>query len=395
MDGAPPIPDVDPSRAFALFSGDAFDRVLAAAGLGTHERPRRVLRSAALVALTWLPLAALTGLSGSWWGASVRESFLLDLASYAQLVAFIPLSVFGEVYIERKMASALRRLTVIADPVVLEGLAAWTTRLARSHKALVISTTLAYLLTLLWARDEMRNGLPSWHSELVHGGESFTAAGAWVTAVSLPLFTFLWLRWAYKVFVWTRLLQRLSRCDLRLVATHPDRTGGLGCLSDVQTSFAILLFGTGVQFSAFLGYKVLLEGNQPSALAVWAPALGYSLLAPAAFLSPLFLFTGRLGRARDQALERFQVVGVLMGKQFERRWLREAGNHEADLLDDQAPSVMADFKATWETVASMRIVPFDLRSLTELVGASAAPFGPLLWIAKVPDKVKAFLDLVG
>jgi hypothetical protein len=302
--------------------------------------------------------------------------------------------VFGEVYIEWKMSSALRRLTALVDPVTLARLTGWSTALSRSRVAGLVMLVLAYVFSLSWAMDEVSNNKASWHTAINSGIESFTLAGLWAAFVSLPLFTFLWLRWAYKVFVWTRLLYRLSRYDLKIIATHPDRTGGLGCLSDVQTSFAILLFGTGIQFSAFLVYKVVLEGNPVSAPTVWGPALGYSLLAPAVFLAPLFLFTRRLARARDQALERFQDAGVMLSKQFERRWLREASDHKTDLLDDQAPSVVADFKAAWETVSSMRIVPFDPRSLTELVGASAAPFAPLLWIAKLPDKIKAFIELV-
>jgi hypothetical protein len=284
----------------------------------------------------------------------LRESFLLDLASYAQLVAVIPLAVFGEVYIEWKMRWALRRLGV-ADASVLANLARRATRLSRSLPACIIGVAVAYALSLSWAVDEVTNGIPSWHSTVDDKGERLTAAGGWVTLVSLPLFTFLWLRWAHKVLVWTRLLYRLSRLDLKLIAVHPDRTGGLGSLSDVQTSFAILLFGTGVQFSAFLLYKVALEGNAPSAPTVWGPALGYSLLAPAAFLAPLFLFTRRLAQTRENALERFDVAGVMLSKQFERRWLRDADDHEQPLLRAQAPSVIADFRAAWDTVSSMGI----------------------------------------
>jgi hypothetical protein len=36
-----------------------------------------------------------------------------------------------------------------------------------------------------------------------------------------------------------------------------------------------------------------------------------------------------------------------------------------------------------------------VRSLTELVGASAAPFTPLIWIARLPDRIKALLDALG
>ena len=75
-----------------------------------------------------------------------------------------------------------------------------------------------------------------------------------------------------------------SRLDLRLAATHPDRTGGLGCVTDVQTSFWLLLLGTGVLFAAFVYFKVRIEGTVDPAT-LWVPVIGYFALAPSVFQS--------------------------------------------------------------------------------------------------------------
>ena len=56
-----------------------------------------------------------------------------------------------------------------------------------------------------------------------------------------PIFQFLLLRWYFRVFIWTRFLWQVSRIDLKLVPTHPDRVGGLGFLGNVVHAFTPVL----------------------------------------------------------------------------------------------------------------------------------------------------------
>jgi hypothetical protein len=43
----------------------------------------------------------------------------------------------------------------------------------------------------------------------------------------------------------------------------------------------------------------------------------------------------------------------------------------------------------------MRVVPFDVRSVVELVGSAAAPFVPLADLFKLQDRVRKILELLG
>jgi hypothetical protein len=50
--------------------------------------------------------------------------------------------------------------------------------------------------------------------------------------VSLPLFWFLLGRWVWRFVTWGLMLRDIARCDLRLVATHADRCGGIAFIGE-------------------------------------------------------------------------------------------------------------------------------------------------------------------
>ena len=89
---------------------------------------------------------------------------------------------------------------------------------------------------------ELAYGVFNWDASLVEGEPDYTPAGWWSHWIGTPLFQFLALRWAWRFGVWGLLLFRISRMPLRLVAYHPDRSGGLGFLSIYPMVFSGLIF---------------------------------------------------------------------------------------------------------------------------------------------------------
>ena len=67
----------------------------------------------------------------------------------------------------------------------------------------------------------------TWYATPSAEGSKLSLAGMWYGYVSLPIFQFLLLRWYFRLFIWTRFLWQVSRIELSLVPTHPDRVGGL------------------------------------------------------------------------------------------------------------------------------------------------------------------------
>ena len=210
----------------------------------------------------------------------------------------------------------------------------------------------------------------------------------------MPLFTYLWMRWVWKIGAWTYFLLRVSRLRLKLQAAHPDRTGGLGCLSDVQTSFAVILFGTGLLFSAWAIHKLYFERTPFGSIDVWGPIVIYVVLAPLVFVAPLFLFTGVLARAKREALVAYAEMSAALTSHFERRWMRGPERAPAEVLEGSQPSALTDFNTIYQIVEDMRIVPFDRRSFLELFSASATPFAPVAFFLELPGKVQDLLGLL-
>lgn len=394
-------------RGLSLFRGDPFDRILTRFGLEGSVR-----RSAGLLLFAWGPMALAAVLDGHFiWrdagGAIVpRQSFGLDFATWAQFWGFIPLATLGEAFVDRRMAESVPYLKVLTDPAGIDRLAERANRLARSRLAHLVCLVLGYTFSWLWARTEIANGLDSWHSVVAgpggawygsfYGGtEWFTVAGLWVTFVALPLFTFMYLRWVWKITAWTLFLAGVSRRKLRILVLHPDRTGGLGSLSNVQSSFAVILFGTGLLVSAFLAYKLKWEGTSFESYTIWLPIVVYIVLAPSAFFVPLFMFTHHLRDAKHAAMLRFQPLALDVADAFQRGWLEESSGLIEEALRSEHSSNLADLHAAHAAVERMRVVPFDRRSALELFTAATLPFTPLLAVGELTENVRAILQIFG
>jgi len=100
----------------------------------------------------------------------------------------------------------------------------------------------------------------TWYATASPDGLKLSLAGMWYGYVSLPIFQFLLLRWYFRLFVWTRFLWQVSRINLSLVPTHPDRVGGLGFLANTVYAFTVLLVAHGAMLAAQFANRILFTG---------------------------------------------------------------------------------------------------------------------------------------
>ena len=97
---------------------------------------------------------------------------------------------------------------------------------------------IAALVSLLFYQRLMHLDISSWAVHAAQVGNSLTLAGWWAIIASNTLFTFLLLRWLWRLCVWGLLLHELAGLELRLVAAHPDGKGGLAFLGQYPNAYA-------------------------------------------------------------------------------------------------------------------------------------------------------------
>src|SRR6185503_17406820 len=153
----------------------------------------------------------------------------------------------------------------------------------------------------LWIwKHQIALGAASWYAIPDAAGMHLTPAGLWNAYVSVPLFQFILLRWYCRFFLWFWFLWRVSRLDLRLVATHPDRAAGLGFLGKSTNAFAPILFAQGALLAALIASQILYAGQNLMAFKV--EIASFLAFFVAIVFSPLAVFTPGLAFAKRQGL---------------------------------------------------------------------------------------------
>ena len=214
-------------------------------------------------------------------------------------------------------------------------------------------------------------------------------AGWWTMLVTLPILNYWWLRWIWKIALWSWFLYRMSRVPLILVPTHPDATGGIGFVSDVQTKFGLAILAFGISnIASTVGYELSIEHAPWSLHTVWGPLVFFVIGAPLVFTLPLFMFTKQLYRVKKRAREELYERMGDRARIFEDRWrkVEPSVSFNAELLQ------WHQLRTLYEHVEKMRIVPFDLRSFAELLVQTLGALVPLLGYLNLPEPVLNVLE---
>jgi hypothetical protein len=249
-------------------------------------------------------------------------------------------------------------------------------RLRNSVLTEVLLIALVYGVGVLFIwRSHTAMDLPTWYGIALVGKLQPTLAGWWLGCVSLPLIQFILLRWYFRLLIWTRLLWQVSRIDLRLVAIHPDRAGGLGFLSTVTYAFAPLLAGQGVMFAGVMANKIFYAGAKLTDFKIELLALVIMMLF--FVLAPL-VFTPRLARTKRMGLAEYGGLAQRYVREFDQKWLRGGAPADEPLVGSADLQSLADLDNSFEIVKGMKAVPFGKDTLLQLAVISLAPVAPLV-----------------
>jgi hypothetical protein len=332
--------------------------------------------------LAWLPLLLLSALEGRMLGGTASVPFLLDVEVHIRYLIALPLLIAAELLVHQRMRSLVavfqeRRLIPEAAAPRFDAALASAWRLRNSVLAEILLIAFVYGVGVLgvW-RHYMALAAVTWYATPAAAGSTLSLAGIWYGLVSVPLFQFLLVRWYFRLFVWARFLWQVSRIDLNLIPTHPDRVGGLGFLSQTVYAFTLLGLAHGVMLAGPLANRILYLGaGLPEFKGEIAVMVLFVLLV---VLGPLLVFAPQLARARRTGLREYGTLGERYVREFDAKWLRGGAPAGEALVGSADIQSLADFGNSFEVVRTMRLIPVTKGMVIQLALATLAPVAPLL-----------------
>ncbi len=392
-----PAPASVGTQDFSLVLGGPLYQVFRRAHLSGPALEQAGRRIWVITLLAWLPLLLLTLASGHAWGPPSALPFLRDIEAQVRFLVALPMLVTAELIVHRRTRSIVaqfldRRLVEPRDVPRFEQAIASALRLRNS-----VPLELGLLLVVatvghwLW-RSAIAFDAPSWYAAPEDGRMRLTAAGVWFAAVSVPLFQFLLLRWYLRLLIWFRFLWQVSRLDLHLVPTHPDRAAGLAFLGKGSYAFGPILFAQGAVLAGVIATRVVYGGQPLTGFKLDVIGLvGFMVLF---LLGPLTMFSPGLARAKLAGLAQYGRLASAYVTAFEGKWIRgEAADEE--LLGTGDIQSLSDLGQSYSVVREMSVVPFGVQDVSRLVFATAAPLLPLaLTVFSVEELLVRLLKIV-
>ena len=367
----------------SLVTGGPFYRALR--GMGLFEPRRTINRLVVWMAVTWLPLLVLTLAKGTDWGNKVNIPLLHDYSIYGRFLVALPLLIAAEVFIDpfiRRVVSTFNSSGIIRedDLPAYHATLEQVRRLRDSGRVELVLALLSFFPFFLFAADYewVSSRVSAWHGTT---SEGLSPAGWWFALVSSPFVRFLIFRWLWRYAHWIYLLSRVSKLNLALLPTHPDRLAGLGFLLFAQQQFAILAAALGSVLAGQFANEVAHFGaplNQVRAATGIFIASAVLLI-----LLPLTLFSRKLFEARRDGLVHYSVVARGVTRRFDTKWVAEPEAPPGTMIGTQDPSSLIDYISSYDVIQAMRVVPISRRTVIYIAAYAAAPFA-IVWLLGTP-----------
>jgi len=380
----------------SVAAGGLVFRTLRSVGATSADTVRPLRSILLLLLVTWLPLAVLTLVDGTFMGTGVEVPFLRDTAVQARLLVSLPLLLIAEAVVSRVARMALehirdRRLVPEAE---LPALGTRVEQLVRERDSWPVELLIIVgTVVLLWfSKDAIVAERMGASSSWLGGVGALTRAGWWYFLVSAVVVNVIGIRWIWWGFIWTRFLVGFLRPILVVSPGHPDLHGGLAFLTIVQSGLAPVFASLAATVAGQLGFELIHRGATLDGVKL--PVAVVLLLAALVMFLPLLLFGRRIVALKRRALLEYDALGHQLVAGFEQKWFGAARTDEP-LLGSSDPSTYADFVAAYASLRQMQPSPLDLRRAVPALLMGAVPFLPLLFTEmSLKDIVTRMLTLV-
>lgn len=345
-------------------------------------------RVVVIIVFVWLPPLLLSVFSSPA-GSPGWRSFLRDVEVQARFLVALPVLIGAELLVHLRIRPVVRRFVErgIVRPQDLprfENAIKSAIRLRNSIPLEFGLLLLVYTFGLWLWNSRVGLNTATWFAD-AGGRWHLTPSGYWYVFVSIPIVQFILLRWYLRLFIWFRFLWHVSRLDLHLIPTHPDRCAGLAFLGKSSYAFGPVLFAQGAMLAGLLANRVLYRGD--SLMSFKLQIAGFIAFFVFAILGPLLMFTSKMAQARRQGLADYGQLAQSYVARFEEKWVLRDASRSEELLGAADIQSLADLGNSYGLVRDMRPVPFGLDDVTRLAAASAAPLVPLLLTIFSPEEL--------
>lgn len=378
---ATPSIDLHHPPDFSLVLGGPLFQLLRRAHLSDDALLLVRQRVVVIALLAWLPLLLLSAFEGNLWGGGTVVPFLFDIEVHVRFLVALPLLVVAEMVVHQRMRPLLqqfveRNLIPESATTRFEAAIASAYRLRNSVLAEVLLIAFVYGVgvLVLW-RHYFAIDTATWFATGSAGGSRLSLAGIWYGYVSIPIFQFLLCRWYFRLFIWARFLWQVSRIELSLVPTHPDRLGGLSFVSGQVYAFTVLAVAHGALLAGSLANRIFFLGAELPQFKAEIAVLVIFLMC--VVLGPLLFFAPQLSQAKRRGSREYGTLAERYVREFDAKWLRGGAPAGEPLVGSADIQSLADLGNSYQVVREMRIVPVRRDDVIRLVVATLAPIVPL------------------
>ena len=331
------------------------------------------------VLFAWAPLLIFTAHKGLALGNKVQIPFLVDLIQYARFLVALPCAIALGKFVNPRLRSVLNnflKMGIVSGQEFtrFQGAIARAGILANSIAAEFVILALVYAYAALRLYRDVPE-ISSWnHTQ--NAAISGTAADWWFLWVSMPLLLFNWFLWAWRLGVWAYLLLRISRLELRVVATHPDRAGGLSFVQVGMRRFSVLVFALSSILCASIGEEILFNGAKLSSYELELAL--FFLICLAVILGPLLVFTPVLMRSKLEYWASYGPFASSYVQGFDEKWILRRGPSGETALGSPDIQSLADLRHSYSGIAETRTLLPNRTTVGIFALAYTLPTLPLL-----------------
>ena len=363
--------------AFSLVDGGPLCRLIRRVGWVRPDGRCDYLRAClVVVGATWGPLFVLSMAERAVTGRAPS----IDWSAHARLLVTIPLLFRAEASLHWRSRKAIeifleeRWAPNQADRVAKIIAFAERLRDAVGPEIVLLAVALAGGQAVVWRVG----GVRSFVNGLLLDPQQI-APKYWYALVSLPVFQFLLFRSLWRWGIWAQMLWRMSRLDLRPIASHPDLAGGLAFLALPTEGFAFIVAGLAAAQAGVYANQILFQGAALASL-TWK-VVTFTIAALVVALGPLVVFARQLVPCRITGAIEYDRLATDYTRLFHARWIEHG--QRSELLGSVDIQALADLGTASKVVYDTRPVPFSPMSVVPIAAAALAPLIPVA-LLRVP-----------